>query len=220
MKVIVVGCGTFGKELSYRLFLRGYEVTVVDSQYVAFNNLPADFRGRLCEGDAMNQDVLRRAGVENTDSLVAATGSDVLNMAIGHIAHAYFNVSNVIARNYEPNSRPLFETFGLQVVSGASWGVRRIEDLLYHNGIRPVFSAGNGEVEVYEISIPKAWQEKKLSLLVLNDALPVAITRAGRAFIPDMDTLLEEGDVVHVSATFEGIDRVRKQVCPKAEGEC
>jgi branched-chain amino acid aminotransferase len=71
MKVIVVGCGRFGSELAYRLYKSGHEVAIVDAIPEAFNILPVDFRGRLIEGDALNQDVLHRAGIEHADALAA-----------------------------------------------------------------------------------------------------------------------------------------------------
>ena len=46
MNVIVVGCGRVGSELAYRLHQRGHQVTVIDQEASAFNNLPPDFRGR------------------------------------------------------------------------------------------------------------------------------------------------------------------------------
>ncbi len=62
MKVIVIGCGRLGAELAYNLFKRGHDVSVIDNVPASFNNLPADFQGRLNEGEALSQDVLHRAG--------------------------------------------------------------------------------------------------------------------------------------------------------------
>ena len=64
MKAIVVGCGRIGSQLAYSLYKSGHEVSVVDEEEASFENLPSDFQGRLHEGDAMNQDVLERAGCE------------------------------------------------------------------------------------------------------------------------------------------------------------
>ncbi|NTV84096.1 MAG: TrkA family potassium uptake protein [Bacteroidales bacterium] len=219
MKIIVVGCGTFGKELAYRLFQRGHEVTVVDLSYAAFNSLPPDFKGRQVEGDVLNQEVLHRAGIKTADAVLATTGSDVLNMAVGHIAKEIYNVSNVIARNYEPSLRMLYEDFGLQLVSGSSWGIQRIEAMLYHNGVRTVFSAGNGEIEVYELTIPEQLDGKLLQDLLEPDVRVIALTRAGRAFIPDGNTPVEEGDVIHIGASFEGITAIQKKIASKAGEE-
>ena len=43
------------------------------------------------------------------------------------------------------------------MVSPTSWGAQRIEEMLYHEEMRTVFSAGNGEVEIYEVSDPAGW---------------------------------------------------------------
>ncbi len=219
MNIIVIGCGRVGAELAHRLYLHGHQVAVVDHVLAAFDNLSPDFRGRTVEGEVMNQDVLRRAGIEQADGVAAVTNSDSLNAVVAHLARTLYQVPTVVVRNYDPNWRPLHEAFGLQVVSSASWGAQRIEALLYHGEMRSVFSAGNGEVEVYEVVVPVAWQGRKLAdLLPGGSCLPAAVTRTGQAFLPAPDTRLEEGDVVHVSATLEGIDSLRKRLAQPQEG--
>lgn len=213
MKAIVVGCGRIGSQLAYNLYKRGHEVSVVDERDTTFDNLPSDFQGRLHEGDAMNQDVLARAGIAHCDALAAVTDSDALNLVVSHVAKVEYNVANVIARNYNPTVRPFFESFGIQVVSSTSWGAQRIEELLTDPNGRTVFSAGNGEVEVYELSIPLALDQKTLAeLMVCNTCKPLAITRAGKASIPEDDTVLEVGDILTVAATFEGIQKTREHL--------
>jgi len=122
MKAIIVGCGRIGAELAYRLFKRGHEVSIIDNVTASFNNLPADFEGRIHEGDALNEDVLIRAGIQNCDVVAAVTNNDALNLVVCHVAKVEFNVTNIVARNYDPIVRDLFETFDIQVVSSTSWG--------------------------------------------------------------------------------------------------
>ena len=109
MKIIVVGCGRLGADLSYRLYGQGHEVTIVDQAASAFNNLPADFRGRTVEGDALNQDVIHRAGFKNADALAAVTNSDALNVVIGHVARTIFGIKVIVIRNYDLVCRPVIE---------------------------------------------------------------------------------------------------------------
>lgn len=211
MKVIIVGCGRLGTELATRLFQRGHEVSVVDSNEAAFSKLPANFEGRLNEGDAINRDVLHRAGIERADAIAAVTDSDVLNAVVGHLARDYFHVPNVIVRNHDPRYRPILEAFELQSVSALSWGAQRVEELLYDADARAVFSAGNGEVEIYEVAIPADWSGKTISDLFSSlSCIPVSVTRAGRALLPKADMVLETGDVIHVSATLDGSQALRK----------
>ena len=210
MKVIVVGCGRLGAELAYRLYQRGHEVSVVDQRSDAFNNLPSDFEGRINEGDAMNQDVLRRAGAETADALVVATNSDALNVVVAHFAKLMYKIPRIIARNYNQSSRPLFETFGVQMVSAASWGAQRMEEMIYYSDVRTVFSAGNGEVELYEIGTPVSWEGRTLKELSEKSGCTiVAVTRAGQAMSPAPEMKAAAGDVILFGATFDGLKVMR-----------
>ena len=214
MKIVIVGCGRLGAELAGRLFQRGHEVSVIDANESAFSKLPPDFEGRINEGDAVNRDVLHRAGIERADAVAVVTDSDVLNAVVGHLARTYFNVSNVVVRNHDPRYRPILEGYGLQVISALSWGAQRIEEILYDADVRAVFSAGNGEVEVYEVSIPDEWSGRTVAELVSSHAcVPVSVTRAGRAVLPSPNMVLQTGDIVHISATLEGVEALRKRMC-------
>lgn len=213
MKVIVVGCGRVGSELAYRLFEKGHKVTVIDIHQSAFEHLDSRFRGRTIEGEALNQDVLQRAEIELADGIAVVTSSDTLNTVVAHIARSMYQVPNIVVRNFDPNWRKLHEAFDLQVVSTSSWGAQRIEELLYHQELRTVFSAGNGEVELYEFTVPEVWQDLQLSELIgSQECTPVAITRSGKAILPNRDEVVKKGDAVVVSATFVGISKLRAKL--------
>lgn len=217
MKIIVVGCGRMGAELSYRLFTRGHDVAVIDYDEAGLNYLAEDFHGRMFEGDPMDQDVLLRAGIKTCDALAAITESDSVNLVVGHIARSYFNVPHVVARNFDPIYRIQFEAFNLQVVSATGWAAQRLEELMYHEEIRTVFSAGNGEVEIYEISVPKTWQGASLQELVNGDCLPVSLSRGGKAVLPAHDIKLMEDDVLLISATLDGIETARARLLSRKD---
>lgn len=207
MKFIIVGCGRVGAELAYRLFKSGHQIFVVDSNREAFNRLHPDFRGRTLEGEGLAENVLERAGIKEADGLAGVTNSDTLNAVVAHTARAFYGVPIVVARNYDPSLRPVIEAFGLQTVSSTYWGAQRVEELLTNPSQKMVYSAGNGEVEVYEIIIPEAWHDRPLGQLMesLTQCFPVALTRAGRSSLPEAETRLRSGDVLNVSSTFEGI---------------
>ena len=91
--------------------------------------------------------------------------------------------------------------------------------MLLDPAFRTVFSAGNGEVELYEMMIPPAWDGRSLGDLLRDNAecLPVALTRAGRAILPNSETILQTSDVLNVSATFDGIKAVRALLNTRGE---
>lgn len=219
MNFFVIGCGRVGSELAFRLYKNGHKVVVIDKNRDALNGLSSEFRGRTIEGDVLVEGMLERAGISEADGLAAVTNSDTLNAVVAHIANVVYKVPLVVVRNYDPAMLPVLEAFGLQVVSSTSWGAQRIQELLLDPSFRTIFSAGNGEVEVYEMMISPTWHDKSLGELLRDnpDCLPVALTRAGRALLPSPDILLQTGDLLNVSATFSGIKNLRSQLVPEKE---
>lgn len=218
MEIIVVGCGRAGAELAYRLFVRGHKVVVIDRTAKAFGNLPPEFRGRFLEGDALNQDVLKRAGIENARGLATVTNSDTINVVVAHIAKKVYGVPHVVARNYDPHRSNLYEIFDLQVVSSISWGAQRIEEMLAHPEFRTVYSAGSGEVEVYEFYVPAAWEGQTANeLFPHRNCVLVGLTRGGRSMLADPTTTLHTGDLVLVSTTAEGIEELQRRLSQPQE---
>ncbi len=215
MNFIVVGCGRVGAELSFSLFKNGHQVVVVDVRQAAFNRLHPDFRGRTVEGEALSADVLERAGITKADGIAVVTNSDTMNAVIGHTIRVHYsNVKQVIVRNYDPAMRLMLESFGLQIVSSTAWGAERVQELLIDPSFRAVFSAGNGEVELYEMYISPKWDGKNLSALLdgCKDIACAALTRAGRAELPSPASTLKSGDVLTVSATLEGVKTLRTRI--------
>lgn len=213
MNVIIVGCGRVGSELAYRLYTNGHSVCVVDRSQDAFRNLPPDFLGRTLEGDVLSEAVLHRAGIDSADALAAVTNSDSLNSVIGRVASEVYHVQRVVVRNYDTRWRSLIEAFGLQVVSSSSWGAQRVEELLEGGALRPLVSAGNGEVEICEVALPTAWDGKSVQeLAAAGPCIVAAVTRAGRGILPTPDMRLQAGDLVLVSATADGMASLRLKV--------
>ena len=219
MNFVVVGCGRVGAELCYHLFKSGHQVVAVDINKDAFNRLHPDFRGRTLEGEGLAEGVLERAGIQEADGLAAVTNSDTLNAVVAHAASTIYHVPNVVARNYDPNLRPVIEAFGLQTVGSTYWGAQRVEELLMNPSQRMVYSAGNGEVEVYEVQIPEEWQGRTLGELLepLKQCYPVALSRAGRSSLPEANMKLQTGDLLNVSSTFEGIGALTARISRKSE---
>jgi trk system potassium uptake protein len=213
MNVIIVGCGRVGAELALLLSRRGHDVTVIDHVGSSFSHLDPAYRGRTIEAEPLAEGVLEKAGIRETQALASVTNSDPVNAVVAHVARTIYGVPSVVARNYDPRWRALHEAMGLTSVSSTAWGAQRIEELLERPRLRAVFSAGNGEVELYEVAVPEAWAGRTLAALVGGiPCSPVALTRGGRASLPEADRVLNEGDIVHVTATLEGAGRLGRRL--------
>jgi trk system potassium uptake protein TrkA len=215
MNFIVVGCGRFGSELAYRLFQTGHQVVVVDNEQKSFNRLHPDFRGRTVVGEALSADTLSRADAGNADGVAVVTNLDTLNAVIAHSVRVHYpNVRQVIVRNYDPAMRQMLEAFGLQLISSTAWGAERVMELMIDSSFRAIFSAGNGEVEMYEMYISEKWDGLSVTDLLKDctEIVCVALTHAGRAEMPTPNTKLNKGDVLTVSATLNGMKAIRAKL--------
>jgi trk system potassium uptake protein TrkA len=212
-QIVIVGCGRVGAELALSIYERGHTVAVVDSNPRAFDRLGADFRGRTVQGEAIDRDVLQRAGIESANAFAAVTTSDSVNIVAARIAKDLFHVPHVVARVYNPDRAPIYEKLGIQTIASSSWGAKRIEQLMLHSGLQSVYTAGHGEVQIYEITIPHEWEGQTLGDLLPEAHLrPVALARGGRGSLPDRSTVLQAHDILQVSATEEGAALLRQRL--------
>lgn len=216
MFYIIVGCGRVGAELASTLYRKDHQVCVIDHVGSSFGHLPPDYRGRTIEAEVLNEGVLEKAGAAQADGLASVTNEDATNAVVAHVARTRFGIANVVSRNYDPRWRAVHEALGLETVSSTAWGAQRMEELLYSPTLRAVFSAGNGEVEVYELLIDGAWAGRSLGeLLAGSQCVAISHTRGGRAALPGPEMRLATGDVLHVSAALEGVEVLRSRLARK-----
>lgn len=206
MYFIVVGCGRVGSQLAQRLGRRGQEVTILDETRAAFLTLPATYRGRTIEGDALCEAVLRSAEIERADGLAAVTQSDTLNAVAGHAARTLFGLKNVVVRNYDPRLVPLHRVFGNRLVSSTVWGAERIDALLQDPERQSVLTLGSETLDVYEIRISAFWDGRILGELVAGlEVAPVTLRRGDDVQVAKPTATLADGDVLHVASEAESL---------------
>ncbi len=212
MQVVIVGCGRVGAELALTLCRQG-RVTVVDQQAQAFDQLGPEFNGRTVQGEGFDPEVLRRAGIESAGALAAVTSSDSVNVVAARLAREMFHVPRVVARVYNPRRLPVYETFHIDTVVSTTWGAQRIAQMLIDPWLVSVFSAGAGEVQLVEVHVPEAWAGRAMDDLVPSDSGRVAaITRRGRAALPQAQMPLESGDRLLICLTQDGLRRLQERL--------
>ncbi len=219
MNVIVVGCGRVGVELALSL-QRNHLVTVIDTDPRSFDRLGLHFSGRTVQGESLDRTVLERASIDTADALAAVTASDNVNVVVARIAREIFHVERVATRVYNPRRLPIYEKLNLQTVSSSSWGAQRLEQLLIHPALQSMYSAEDGGVQIYELTIPADWAGRNLGELVPSQsAIPVMLGRAGRSMLPAFDTVIEAEDTLQVSTTREGVRLLGERVHANGNGQ-
>ena len=117
MKVVIMGCGRVGAQLANLLDADGHSVAVLDTNSYSFRRLSPDFKGTALVGNGIDQEALKRAGIEEADAFVAVTQGDNRNLMAAQIAKHIFNVPRVICRIYDPLRQELYSTLGLEAIS-------------------------------------------------------------------------------------------------------
>ena len=131
MRVIIMGCGRAGSVRATTLDREGHDVTVLDINEYQFERfLPETFGGRTIRGNGIDQDVLRRAGIEQADAFVAATAGDNRNVMASQIAKHIFGVSRVVCRIYDPIREEMYHNLGLRTISPTKVGARLLKEAL------------------------------------------------------------------------------------------
>ena len=213
MNVIVVGCGRLGSTLAVQLSMSGHQVTVVDASAASFINLPADFHGRVIEGDVLTRDVLHRVEIEHVDALAAVTNSDTLNAVVAHMAKVVYHIRNVVVRNYNPRWYRFQEAFGLEIVSTAGWGMHRFEDLLSDNPLHLIFTDDKSKTAIYQIITPKKWQGHLLRELLPEDSSrSITIARKSSILQFAEDLTFKSGDVIYLTISFEQVPALHQRL--------
>jgi trk system potassium uptake protein TrkA len=117
MRVVIMGCGRVGAQLAGLLDADGHSVTILDTDAYSFRRLSSKFGGTALIGNGINEEVLKKAGIEEAGAFVAVTQGDNRNVMAAQIAKHIFNVPKVICRIYDPLRQELYSTLGLETIS-------------------------------------------------------------------------------------------------------
>lgn len=125
-----MGSGRVGARLAQMLVSAGHEVTILDVNPQAFSRLGSEFTGTTLQGNGIDMDVLRRAGIERADAFAAVTQGDNRNIMASQIAKHIFRVPKVVTRIYDPIRSDTFAALGLEAVSPTVIGAEKFFETL------------------------------------------------------------------------------------------
>lgn len=130
MKLIVLGCGRAGSYLADYLAEKGSEVTVVDPSPEVSRGFQKRLPITVIQGSGTDIDVLRRAGIEETEALIAVTDSDDANLMACLVAKRLYRVPMVVAGLRNPRKEETYRQFGVETVCALTVGAHRIIDVI------------------------------------------------------------------------------------------
>ena len=130
MKIVIMGCGRVGAQIAGLLEQEGHDITILDNDSYSFRRLPPEFKGTALLGNGVDEEVLKRAGIEEADIFVAMTQGDNRNVMAAQIAKHIFNVPRVISRIYDPLRQELYDALGIEAFSPTTIFAELVRDKL------------------------------------------------------------------------------------------
>jgi trk system potassium uptake protein TrkA len=213
-----MGCGRVGSTLAHILEDKGHSVAIIDQNPEAFRRLRGGFRGRRVTGYGFDRDVLVEAGIEKASAFVAVSSGDNSNIISARVARETFGVENVVARIYDPRRAEVYQRLGIPTVATVRWTADQMLRRLLPEGSEPMWRDPSGEVVLAEVTVDPSWIGEKIGALEESAEIRVAfVARMGDAIVPDADTVIQEGDVVHVIAPAADMERINEAVSKPAE---
>ena len=211
MHIVIMGCGRVGSTLAHILEDNGHSVAVIDRDPQAFRRLRAGFRGRRVTGIGFDRDVLEEAGIASAASFVAVSSGDNSNITSARVAREMFGVDNVVARIYDPRRAEVYQRLGIPTVATVRWTADQILRRVLPEGAEPLWRDPTGTVVLAEVAFHQGWIGTRARDIESVTGVRVAfLNRMGEALVPKDVTVVQEGDLLHVVAAENDMDRINK----------
>lgn len=230
MKIIIVGAGQVGATLAENLVGEKNGITVIDNNLQRLQQLKDKFDLQVVLGQGSHPSVLRNAGAEDADMLIAVTDSDETNMVACQVAFTLFNTPTKIARirsqEYLRYKAQLFHSQEIPIdhfIAPEQLVTQYISSLIEYPGALQVVEFAEGKVSLVAV---KAYYGGPLvgnALSALKDHMPdvetrvAAIFRRGKPIRPQGTTIIEADDEVffvadtrHIRAVMSEMQRLER----------
>jgi len=224
MRILIVGGGLVGSTLAEKLAQTGHDVWVIDDDHARVAELSNALDARVIAGNGATAPLLRRAGIEEADLVVATSDRDEVNMIVGLLASALFDVPRIIVRLRDPSHRETFTLISQMdstdhvCINPDEIAVDRIASLLRVPGAVDVMSFLEDQLLVAGFRIGKSSDFVGLRVSDMNlmfaasPSLAVAIERGDDWIIPHGGETIAAGDLVYFAISREHVQAVLELV--------
>ncbi|MGH3150790.1 MAG: potassium channel family protein [Streptosporangiaceae bacterium] len=209
MHIVIMGCGRVGSTLAHILEDRGASIAIIDRDPEAFRRLRSAFKGEKVTGVGFDRAVLIQAGIERADAFAAVSSGDNSNIIAARVVRETFTVGRVAARIYDPRRAEVYERLGIPTVATVRWTADQMLRKLLPEGTEPLWRDPTGKIVLAEVAFSPAWIGEQVKAVEASTMTRIVfVDRLGQAFVPEGGTVLQEGDVIHVVARENDLDRI------------
>ncbi len=216
MKIVVIGNGKVGENISSSLVQEGHDVTVIDRSKASLAKIQDTLDVMCVEGNGAFANIQREASVPDADIVIAVTPNDELNVLCCLVAKrlgADQTIARVRLPEYHRQMHLIREELGMAMIINPDMSAaEEIARVLTFPPAAKVDVFGKGKLELVAYRLPK---DAPIINLTLSEAyqairtkfLICAVQRDGNVFIPDGNFILREGDRVHVAASHKNLEQ-------------
>lgn len=207
MRIIIVGCGKVGSELAGQLSAAGHDLTLIDLSERRLDELSNTYDLATVKGSGTSYHVLREAGVQDTDLLIAVTTHDEINLLsclIARKASGCHAIARVRDPEYVSDLGFIRDELGISMVINPELSTARVVSRLirFPSAIR-VSTFARGRIELLDLKIPHESRLDGMAVCEVNpllrtDVLLCMVRRDGQTYIPKGDFILRENDNITV----------------------
>jgi trk system potassium uptake protein len=220
MFVFIAGGGRTGAQLASQLIEQKYDVRLVEHRRELLTHLHHELPTEVIyEGQATDPAVLRRAGLDKANVIVACTSDDAANLVLCYLARTMFNVRRTVARINNPRNAWLFdENFHVdETINQADVMAHLIQEEMSLGDMMTLLKLRRGRYSLVEEKVPPG--AKAIGIPIKDLGLPdqcviAAIIRRGQVTLPRGIMALEEGDEVLAVTDSEGAKQLEKLLEP------
>lgn len=224
MKIIILGAGQVGSSVAANLANEANDITVVDTDARRLHELQERLDIRTVVGRASFPSVLRSAGGEDADMIIAVTNSDETNMVACQIAYTLFRTPTKIARVRSSEYLTQSELFSQEalpidvLISPEQEITNYVQRLIEYPGALQVLDFAGGKVRLVAIRAYYGGPLVGNELRTIKEHIPgvetrvAAIFRRGKPITPEGNTVLEADDEVFFIAARKNIRAVMSEL--------
>ncbi len=214
MQIIIVGCGNVGAALTEQLSGEGHDVTVIEERKDVIQSVVNNFDVMGIVGNGASYMVMRDAGIEFADLMIAVTGNDELNLLCCLIARKAGNCSTIArVKNpiYKKEISFIKEELGLSlVVNPEELTANEAARLLKFPAATRIETFARGRAEIVHMSVTPDSRICNKSLRdiqreIKSKVLISVVTRADEVSIPNGDFVLRENDELTIVGASRSI---------------
>jgi trk system potassium uptake protein len=203
MNIVIVGGGKVGYYLAKTLAPEKHRLVLLEADSEHCEKIDDELDrlgvGLIC-GDGTELNILRDAGIERADILIAVTGYDQNNFVACLLARQYFGVPRTIARVNNPKNIQVFKRLGVDsVVSSTAYIADMISQEVDWTCVNQTLAKQVGDVRIRDLLVGNASVANGKSLTELTlpgGTILITVVRDHEVFIPNGQTRIREGDRV------------------------